>query len=81
MGTIEWLRDAGYIDCGKKCLFGYQDCVLTARGLEMLKSVPESVQTKKPIGDRLVALLKEKSMALAMETAKTAISAGIGLLK
>nr|VFK21743.1 MAG: hypothetical protein BECKLFY1418C_GA0070996_11024 [Candidatus Kentron sp. LFY] len=81
MATIEWLRDAGYMNCGKRCSFGYKDCVLTVKGLEVLKSVPDSVQTRKTIGDKLVSLLhKDIPMEAAKEAAKAAISAGIGIM-
>lgn len=81
MATIEWLIDTGYINSKDKDQYGYSWCVLTARGLEILKAVPESVKVQSSVGDKLVQLIKGGSIELAREAAKTAISAGIGIMK
>ncbi len=79
--TIEWLMDAGYLDTKGDNGYVYAGCVLTARGLEVLKSVPESIQRKETIGERIVALIRSGSTDIAKEAAKAAISAGIGIMK
>jgi len=79
--TIEWLMDAGYIDTQGDNGYAFAGCVLTARGLEVLKSVPESIQRKETIGERIVALIRSGSTDVAKEAAKAAISAGIGIMK
>lgn len=79
--TIAWLRDAGYIDCQGESAHGWGGCVLTARGLEVLKSMPESLQRKESIGERLVRLVRAEAMDLAREVARAAISMGVSLLR
>ena len=78
MATIEWLIDTGYISAKDRDQYGFSQCVLTARGLEILKAVPESVQTKETIGEKLVYLLRSGSIDLAKESAREALSIGIG---
>ena len=81
MATIEWLIDTGYIDCKERDQYGYSRCALTARGLEILKAVPESVQAQETIGEKLFYLIRKGSIELAKEAAKAAISAGMAIVK
>ena len=81
MATIEWLIDTGYIDCKERDQYGYSRCALTARGLEILKAVPESVQAQETIGDKLFYLIRKGSIELAKEAAKAAIRAGMAIVK
>lgn len=76
--TIEWLRDSGFIRAGEPNYpLAFQKCVLTTQGLEVLKATPESIQAKGSIGDKLVRFVREGSLELAKEAAKTAISVGL----
>jgi len=79
--TTQWLIDAGYIDHQGDNGYCFGGCVLTARGLEVLKSVPDSIQRKESIGEKIVCLIRSGSVDVAKEAAKAAISAGIGILK
>ena len=82
MATIEWLIDTGYIDCKERDQYGYSRCALTARGLEILKAVPESVQAQETIGEKLFCLIRKgSSIEPAKEAAKAAIRAGMGIVK
>lgn len=79
--TIEWLVDTGYIRADHRSPgFSFQGCVLSPRGLEVLKSVPESVKVKETIGDKLVRLLREGSIDLAKDAVRAAISAGARMI-
>ena len=82
MATIEWLIDTGYIDCKERDQYGYSRCALTARGLEILKAVPASVQAQETIGEKLFYLIRKgSSIELAKEAAKAAIRAGMAIVK
>jgi len=79
--TIEWLVETGYIRCKKAAPpYGYSQCVLTAKGLEILKATPASVQSGKTIGDRLVQFVREGALDLAGDAVKAALAAGIKML-
>ena len=57
--TIRWLEDAGYIHVGVRDVEGAYGIVLTAKGMEMMKVVPQSVKTKKSVGDALVGAVRD----------------------
>lgn len=78
--TIQWLKNAGYIHIETQYPYtGYHGCVLTAKGLEVLKATPESVQPQEYLGDQLVSAAKNGTTATLKEAAKQAISTGIKL--
>ena len=64
--TIEWLLESDYI---RGCRFVhrvFEHCVLTDKGLRVLRSTPESLQKpKEPFGESLIRLVKEGSMDAA----------------
>ena len=75
--TIEWLADTGYVRAKDKLYpFGYSQCVLTAEGLRLLKAVPDSVQIKTTVGDKLVRLLKEGSIEMAKDVVRSLLGGG-----
>ena len=60
IATAKWLIDAGYMT-GKTypCLY-VENAVLTAKGLEVLKAIPDSVSSKASIGEQLANTAKEE---------------------
>jgi len=60
IACLYWLRDAGYLS-GEPDTFGLQGAVLTAKGLETLKAVPDSLNAKTPLGERIVQAVKTES--------------------
>lgn len=78
--TIDWLIEAGYLRAKNGNQYGYSQCVLTAKGLEVLKSVPDSVVVKTSLGDKLIVALRKGATGAATEAGKTAIRIGAGLL-
>lgn len=78
--TIAWLEEAGYITSRDNTQQAYIDCVLTAKGLEVLKSVPDSLKSKLTLGEALVVALRTGSKGAAAEIGKAAVSIGVGLL-
>ncbi|MDQ7091765.1 MAG: hypothetical protein Q9M50_14210 [Methylococcales bacterium] len=77
LATMEWLIETGYIRIKDKGQYGYGRAVLTSKGLEVLKSTPESISKNESIGDKLVKLMNEGSLQMAKEVAKAAVSFGI----
>ncbi|HHQ4580580.1 TPA: hypothetical protein ACSP17_002818 [Aeromonas hydrophila] len=49
--SLRWLVDAGYIHGTPAAYNGIKDAVLTAKGLEVLKAIPDSLQVS--LGERL----------------------------
>lgn len=77
--TIDWIAEAGHIKTTHGNQYGYAKCVLTAKGLEVLKSVPDSIQVKNSLGESLVAALRTGSMGAATELGKCAVRMGAGI--
>lgn len=80
IATIAWLREEGLISTKDGNGYGYSECVLTAKGLAVLKSTPESLKSKMSLGDALVAALRTGSKSAAAEMGKIAVGVGAGLL-
>lgn len=80
VATIVWLREEGLISTKDGNGYGYSECVLTAKGLAVLKSTPESLKSKASLGDALVAALRTGSRGAAAEMGKVAVDIGAGLL-
>lgn len=75
---IQWLAEAGYLtfkDTAQYC--GFNNCVLTAKGLEVLKAIPESLQSGPSLGDQLVDATKSGAKSLLGSIAGQALSIGV----
>jgi hypothetical protein len=76
-GTMQFLRNEGFVrfdDLGTMGSFGYSNIVLTAKGLALLNSVPNSLEEKTPFISKIKGAMKSGS--------STAVSAVIqGLIK
>lgn len=75
MATLLWLHETGYISAKDTSPEGLGRVVLTAKGLETLKAVPDSLQG--PLGARLVEAAKTEGRELIRSLASQAISAGL----
>lgn len=75
--TFQWLNNAGYIDY-EALSFDAATAVLTAKGLESLKLVPD-VLTGKSLGDSLVEAVNEGLMDQLKSLTGQAIGAGVKL--
>lgn len=76
---FDWITEAGYVS-GK---VDYQSgsitgAVLTVKGLETLKAIPDSLQAS--IGDRLVDAAKTEGRELLRSLASQALGVGLQLL-
>ncbi|MCO7516432.1 hypothetical protein NJF44_15625 [Pseudomonas guariconensis] len=58
--TGKWLIEAGYLTATPYPYTAFGDAVLTAKGLEVLKAVPDSVSSKESIGEQLASMAKEQ---------------------
>ena len=77
--TIEWLAETGYLRADDAHPpYGYRSCVLSARGLELLKATPQSVRVTETLGEKLIRLVAEGSMDAAKQAVRTAIAAVSG---
>lgn len=75
---IEWLAESGYLRFKDKVqATGYTECVLTAKGLEVLKATPDSLSTKSSLGEQLVEASKTGAKSLIGDLAGQALSIGV----
>ena len=64
--TIAWLVDNGYVHTDSWTRFYFYGCALTKSGLELLNSIPDSLQEpEETFGERLIRLVGEGSMDAA----------------
>jgi hypothetical protein len=78
MASIQWLIDAEYISSKERWLIGFREVVLTAKGLEVLKAVPDSLQG--PIGERLAAAAKTEGREVIRSLVGQALGMGLQVL-
>lgn len=79
--TVLWLGSAGYIEHGDPTSNGdVYRCVLTAKGLEVLKAFPASLQTGPTLGDKLVDASKGGAKEVLRGVANEALSLGARML-
>lgn len=79
--TLIWLDKAGYIWLKPpKGYGGTYSAVLSPKGLETLKMVPDSLESGKTLGERIIDFSNEQFGEGMNQLAKTAISEGIKLI-
>jgi len=80
IACLYWLRDAGYLS-GEDHDFGLVNAVLTSKGLEVLKAIPDSLNAPKtPLGERIVDAVKTESASAVRTVVNQVLSAGAQLL-
>lgn len=77
METVRWLVEAGYVQCEKVSLDHASEATLTAKALEALNAVPESLSGKQSLGERLIGAARDGGKHLLRTVAQEAISAGL----
>jgi hypothetical protein len=75
--SVKWLGNAGLIQHGEVLAGTAHDCVLTAKGLEILKATPVSLEGA--LGDRLIEAVKSDSIGTLRQLAGQALSYGVSL--
>lgn len=78
--TIQWLIESGYVVSRHASSYAYtfETCTLTAKALEVLKAVPQSVGGES-LGGRIAAAAQEGATAKLKELAGEVLSKGYGL--
>lgn len=77
IATAEWLMQAGYLTCKPYPYLRVDDAVLTAKGLEILKAIPDSVNSKSTIGEELATTAKEGGKEIARGLVSEALGLGV----
>lgn len=73
--TVVWLAEAGYLryhELDQTQLYGFSDSVLTAKGLELLKAVPDS------LGDSFGERLRDAAAVEGREGLRALVSQVLG---
>lgn len=79
--TVRWLDQAGYIWFKKApTMHGKPTAVLSPKGLEALKAVPESIDSKLSLGERIINFTKAKASDSLSQAVGLAITAGFQLM-
>ncbi|WP_371356116.1 hypothetical protein ACA087_06435 [Pseudomonas chlororaphis] len=75
---VDWLAESGYLRFKEKNhQYGYHKAVLTAKGLEVLKAIPESLSTGPTLGDQLIDASKSGAKGMLGKVAEQALSIGV----
>lgn len=74
MASLAWLVESGYIRAKVHQKSGLTDAVLTAKGLETLKVIPDSLTT--PLGERLKDAVKQGGVEIIRTLVSQAFSVG-----
>lgn len=76
--TAAWLRDSGFISyIGPKNSIFFNQCVLTAKGLEVMNAIPDVLTSGKSIGSFLGDVVKTGTRESAIEVIKLALAKGV----
>lgn len=75
IATAQWLANAGYLTGKIRHYTHVEDAVLTAKGLEILNAIPESLIGGPSIGERLADAAKEGGK----ETIRGLVSEALGI--
>ncbi|MDR5013460.1 hypothetical protein RF663_04250 [Aeromonas veronii] len=74
MSTLEWLQESGYVMAEVRPDIGLDHCVLTAKGLETLKVIPDSLTT--PLGERIKDAVKQGGVEIISTLVSQVFSVG-----
>lgn len=81
IASVEWLAEAGYLRFGDRLHgSGFDEVVLTAKGLEALKAVPASLTLGPSLGDQLVDATKSGTKSILGNLAGEVLSVGSRLV-
>ncbi|MCS6718703.1 hypothetical protein, partial [Proteus mirabilis] len=76
--TISWLVEHQYISANIQYGYSFSDVVLTAKGLELLKLTPNSLEPS--LGDQLVKAVKSGTKDIIVNVSSSVLTTGIALL-
>lgn len=76
--TVEWLAEEGYIRYSSRSNDGrFYAAVLSAKGLAVLRLIPDAVSDRAPLGEQMQAAVKGGAGKLASQLIDKALDAGI----
>ena len=76
--TISWLVEHGYISANIQYGYSFSDAVLTAKGLELLKLIPNSLELS--FGDQLAEAAKSGIKDTIVSVTSSVLTTGTALL-
>lgn len=77
--TAKWLVDAGYIWADEMRDSTLNGAILSTKGLEVLKAMPEPLSSGETLGDRMGGLVKAGSYSLLSKVVDKALSIGVAI--
>lgn len=81
LNSVRWLADSGYLLAGQfREPFFVDDVTLSAKGLELLKCVPSSVDPSASFGDELRTMARSSGQDAMSGLVSTALTTGFRLL-
>jgi hypothetical protein len=79
--SLVWLADAGYVWLDKPIAYAQKfSAVLSPKGLESLQAIPDSIEPKQSLGEKLIEMSKKGVDETMNQLVKIAISHGITCL-
>lgn len=77
--TADWLVQAGYIWAEEVSQSTVNGAILSPKGLEMLKAMPDSLSPNQSLGERMGELVKKGSYSLLSKVVDKALSIGVAI--
>lgn len=77
--SVNWLAKAGYIDVSSSGSTTFYDVTLTAKGLEVLKATPSSLDNTPSIGQQLITAAKGGFVDQLQSLTASALKRGVAL--
>ena len=78
--SIQWLVDAGYLWCSTVAAYKFLGVTLTPKGLEVLNTVPEGLETRESLGQKLSQGVLELGKAATKDFVLKALALGTKLM-
>jgi len=77
--TVRWLKDSGYIIYTDESLGCFDGCVLSSKGLEILKQQPKSLKSQEGYGEKLLSISKKGTKQVISQTVNALLRQGVEL--
>lgn len=78
--TIRWLQESGYLIYKEDRMFVFERCVLSAKGLEVLKQSPKSLQPQEGYGEMLVDVTGREAKDATRKLVNQLLSTGMDMM-
>jgi hypothetical protein len=77
--TGKWLVEAGYIWAKQSTDSTIHGAILSPKGLEVLKAMPDSISMEQTLGEQMGELLQQGSYSLLSKVVDKALSIGVAI--